>query len=467
MKRLIRILLFLFPVVASAQSPWYKSSPLNYAWKNVGYAGFSQSGVAFTSLAFSPSGEPYVAFQDWANSERATVMKFDGSNWVNVGKAGFSTDQAFNTKLAFNPIDSLPYVAFVDGRDGEATVMMFNGNNWVDVGYESFTPPNGSVLDLSFAISPSGQPYVAFNCTLFAEEIAVMKFDGTNWVYVGSGFLQIDRCSYPSLAISPSDGLPYVAFSSFELNQNAVVMKFDGNSWVYIGSSSGIAMGETCCESLAFSPIDTLPYLGYGDGSNESKATVLKFDGSNWINVGTEGFSAGVINYTSLAFRPTDGQLFVAYADSNHSGKATVMRFDGNNWVNVGPSDFSAGEADYTSLAFDLTGKPCVAYGGRYSLDTIKPTVMKYDSVYAGINKLQESRLSIYPNPATDKITVDLSGMSQGGNLTIVDIEGQEFIKRQIIPPKTQIDISALPSGVYFVRLTNDRIVEVGKFVKQ
>jgi hypothetical protein len=57
--------------------------------------------------------------------------------------------------------------------------------------------------------------------------------------------------------------------------------------------------------------------------------------------------------------------------------------------------------------------------------------------------------------------------MTQGGNLTIVDIEGQELITRQITEPKTQIDISNLPSGVYFVRLINDKTVEVGKFVKE
>jgi hypothetical protein len=45
-------------------------------------------------------------------------------------------------------------------------------------------------------------------------------------------------------------------------------------------------------------------------------------------------------------------------------------------------------------------------------------------------------------------------------------IEGQQLVTRQITHPKTQIDISNLPSGVYFVRLTSDRTAEVVKFVK-
>ena len=91
---------------------------------------------------------------------------------------------------------------------------------------------------------------------------------------------------------------------------------------------------------------------------------------------------------------------------------------------------------------------------------------MKYDSVMVGVKEQQESKFSLYPNPATDKITIELSGMTQGGNLTIVDIEGQELMQQRITQPKTQMDISSLPSGVYFVRVTGERTVEVGKIIK-
>jgi hypothetical protein len=52
-------------------------------------------------------------------------------------------------------------------------------------------------------------------------------------------------------------------------------------------------------------------------------------------------------------------------------------------------------------------------------------------------------------------------------SLVIVNIEGQQLITRQITEPKTHVDINSLPSGVYFVRVTNEKTVEVGKFVKQ
>jgi hypothetical protein len=48
-----------------------------------------------------------------------------------------------------------------------------------------------------------------------------------------------------------------------------------------------------------------------------------------------------------------------------------------------------------------------------------------------------------------------------------MNLNGQEVMQYKITESKTQIDITSLPSGVYFVRLTNDKTVQVGKIVKQ
>jgi Secretion system C-terminal sorting domain len=98
--------------------------------------------------------------------------------------------------------------------------------------------------------------------------------------------------------------------------------------------------------------------------------------------------------------------------------------------------------------------------------------IYRYEAHYitiTGIADIQatNSNLSVFPNPANDKITIEISGKTNESNLAIVNIEGQELIKQKISNRKIQIDISNLPSGVYFVRLTNDKTVEVGKFIKQ
>ena len=104
MHKLLYILAFIIPIASLAQQSWIKSSPLNYLWKDVGISGFSGDEAAFTNIAFNPLDSlPYVAFQDYANSQRVTVMKFSGTNWVTVGAPGFSAGHADYISFAFSP----------------------------------------------------------------------------------------------------------------------------------------------------------------------------------------------------------------------------------------------------------------------------------------------------------------------------------------------------------------------------
>ena len=82
-------------------------------------------------------------------------------------------------------------------------------------------------------------------------------------------------------------------------------------------------------------------------------------------------------------------------------------------------------------------------------------------------NLILDDVVSIFPNPSSDKITIETSPTPTKSQLSLMNLNGQQLITRQITEPKTQLDISSLPSGVYFVRLTTDRMVEVEKFVKQ
>jgi Secretion system C-terminal sorting domain len=205
------------------------------------------------------------------------------------------------------------------------------------------------------------------------------------------------------------------------------------------------------------------PYVAYMDYSNSCKATVMKFDGTNWVNVGNAGFSPDTAKSTSLAIN-SSGEPYVVYEDYGNSEKATVMKFDGTNWVNVGNEGFSEGPALYTYLALSQFGQPYVAYSD--SVHLYKATVMYYDGP-TGIDEQPQSKVPIYPNPATDKITIEIAEGRAPSHLSMMTLNGEEVLTRSLIKPKTQIDISNLPSGVYFVRLTNDKMVEVGKFIKQ
>ncbi len=71
---------------------------------------------------------------------------------------------------------------------------------------------------------------------------------------------------------------------------------------------------------------------------------------------------------------------------------------------------------------------------------------------------------SIYPNPTSNQLTIE---SFTRGQLSILDFNGQQVIIRQITEFKTQLDISNLPSGIYFAKLMCERVVHVEKILKK
>jgi hypothetical protein len=275
-----------------------------------------------------------------------------------------------------------------------------------------------------------------------------MKFDGTNWVYVGTAGFSAGTAIFTSLAFSTS-GEPHVAYTDYINGDKATVKKFDGTNWVDVGSP-GFSISLAHHLSLKFSPGGE-PYVAFQDYGNPFKATVMKFDGTGWVNVGMAGFSASTAQYTSLAFSPA-GEPHVAY------NLVSVKKFDGTNWVNVGAEGFSAGSAEYTSLAFSPTGEPYVAYQDH--VNGSKATVMKFSS-NVGIDDVAfTNSVSVYPNPTTGTIF-----FSMEYNSTLTNIMGKVIL----VSKKTNsLSISNQPTGMYFLLLTDDQgqIVQRSKITK-
>ena len=63
-------------------------------------------------------------------------------------------------------------------------------------------------------------------------------------------------------------------------------------------------------------------------------------------------------------------------------------------------------------------------------------------------NSLVEQDWSVFPNPATQEVTVQLPASLQGKTICLLDAVG----KVQQIQTTTTFDISMLPNGVYFLQ---------------
>jgi photosystem II stability/assembly factor-like uncharacterized protein len=73
----------------------------------------------------------------------------------------------------------------------------------------------------------------------------------------------------------------------------------------------------------------------------------------------------------------------------------------------------------------------------------------------------------IFPNPASDVLTIDCQRTLHGADMSIFSPDGRKMITRQISGKSIQIDINNLHTGVYFIMITDDQGMVVQKFIKK
>ena len=85
------------------------------------------------------------------------------------------------------------------------------------------------------------------------------------------------------------------------------------------------------------------------------------------------------------------------------------------------------------------------------------------------IPEMAETMFQVYPNPATDFVTIRFAEAlsSQPVNVVVTDMMGRKMLSEGSANSSSTIDVSQWPSGVYVIRVTQESICCVWKFVKR
>ena len=78
----------------------------------------------------------------------------------------------------------------------------------------------------------------------------------------------------------------------------------------------------------------------------------------------------------------------------------------------------------------------------------------------------QNGTLTSYPNPVIDHITIETASTRPQGNLVIYNVAGEEMLNLSTTSSKIDLNVSNLEAGIYFIKLTDDKGVETGRFIK-
>jgi len=86
-----------------------------------------------------------------------------------------------------------------------------------------------------------------------------------------------------------------------------------------------------------------------------------------------------------------------------------------------------------------------------------------------GINEQVELQpITIYPNPTQHTVTLDAgNNLLMQARVEIIDLLGKSLMRSTIAATKTQLDLSHLSNGIYFVKFSNEVGEKVFKIVKR
>ena len=82
-----------------------------------------------------------------------------------------------------------------------------------------------------------------------------------------------------------------------------------------------------------------------------------------------------------------------------------------------------------------------------------------------GIGDVTVGTVSLYPNPASTSVTLGLSGFEGDVRVDVVDMNGRVVYTANTTTSTVSIDVTDMPQGAYFVRVTSGSRTAVSKLI--
>ncbi|MDR0546222.1 MAG: choice-of-anchor J domain-containing protein [Dysgonamonadaceae bacterium] len=215
-------------------------------------------------------------------------------------------------------------------------------------------------------------------------------------------------------------------WENIDRNGDALAWGFDSDEY------GGFAISRSWYADAALNPDNWLitPKLKMGSSGSQ-----LEF----WVGVNSE-------------YPNEHLQIMVSTTNKTSSSFTTVAEYNftaADTWVQK-TVDLSAYNNQTIYLAFVHNQSTDNDY---VIIDDIEINTQNVSS----INEFADNSISIYPNPATNVVTID--GIQANETVTITDLQGRTVLTEN----SARIHVSGLPGGFYFVKVGN----KISKFIKK
>lgn len=188
----------------------------------------------------------------------------------------------------------------------------------------------------------------------------------------------------------------------------------------------------------------------------------------NKCNWRTEYTAASVNNYIRKGFCKTT-DLPKANFSITYNGRQIIIS---DSSLNTSTYHWDFGDSSSSTQQHPSHN---YAANGTYTISLVttnncgNDTLSKIVTFSTGIEKISTNSITIYPNPAQDFIYMTFNGIFKTGELTIVNAIGEIVLRKSINGNSTSelnINISELSSGLYIVKLLDEKAIKTGIFIK-
>ncbi len=355
-------------------------------------------------LCFATKGDTTFA----GTTDGMYLSSNNGNTWV-----------AVNTGLTHDTVGALAISGihiFAGTENGGVYLSSNNGGLWTAV--NTGLPSRTSILALDIKMD------TVFAGT-YGSGVYLSLNNGSSWDSVNTG-LPSNSYAY-ALAIKGD-----TIFAGI-YGIGAFISSNNGSSWV--ADDAGLTSNISC-----FNISGNNIFAGGDQGVFLSSIHVpLWTDESNGIPSNP--------NVTSLAI---NGNYIFAGTDG---GGVFMSSNYGSNWA-----AWNAGFTDTYIMSLAISGTNIYAGTGMNG-------VWKRSLSGLGIEEINNaSNIKVYPNPTSNNLIIEFP---LEAIIEITNIQGQLVKTIAATGNKTNIDVSALPSGVYVVQVKSEKVYKVGKFVKE
>ncbi len=468
-------------------------------WVQTGNSMNGDSGDRFGySVSLSADGSVVAAggiFNKENGTEAGQVKIYYNSdgNWVQKGSNinGEAADDRSGYSVSLNYDGSVvaigaPYNEGGGLYTGHVRVFEFSDGTWKQKGQDI----DGNIGDqLGNAVSLNSDGTIvaiggSANSTngLNAGTVKIYKFLENSWTQTGDDINGDAASDLFGISVSISADGSIVAVGASQYNNNekggyVKIFKLIEGNWVQTGESiTGDNAKDNFGLSVSLSSDGSIMAVGAPqtnsiDGTGYAK--IFRYVDGSWAQMGSTLNGKATLDWFGYSVSINSGGNMVSVGspmnegDEQYTGSVTTYLFFEEEWSPLADpikgENYSSNAGYSVSLSRDSSivafGEPWDNAGadraGRMRVFSKSNSVGVFDS-HSDID------VTIYPNPTSGRITVNGINIEK---IEVINPEGKTIQKFKVVNDKINLNLSNLPKGVFFVKVTTDKGTNVKKII--